>query len=1067
MKYLARDKLKAFAKLNLTNLHFRENTQLSKSEKVLSKAVINTKVTNSVSLVAPSINVTDSVSFWPDKDLFILNNPIHFLWKEEYDQRGRWPGNPPPREYILNDLGRSEMCYWSANINQERVFISLLTGHIILNATANKNQEGHWRLHVNNKNGFEFASNQLRTRIISKGRRIQHKGIFFSSGTNFRNVEANNPHWKSGHIVEYLIKITAHDFQEKTQQDKNSEESTFATEEKKLLYTLEQYVEAEFELEQQKARETPPFVYYTIESEPREIVYRQFFRVTLVEEDFKRCQELKPSLLEIEQPNNESIKVEVVDLSPSSNSTSIIIAIEKQVATDTIPKSGKLYIAALDILQRVRKQVITDLGKQESSNNWLVPLASQCYKYPSVSTVNLHFPESDRSPNESQRKAIEFGLGTPDCLSVLGPPGTGKTTVILQWVEHFVSQGKRILISSQNNKAVDNVLERLAENKKLTCIRLGSETKISSSIKPLLIDSCAQAIQEKLTENLESNLAQLSQNIQYLSLLPNLLQEYNTIFEQLTALQNNFNGLHEEIARGKITTQQVSSQIILITSQINKLLEKKERYSKLITKFQSENRPILKFISQELLARWFSWRKNVLNDKEPQAQANLIQQQQQLQQLNFRQQQLTNQLSILQQNIIEVQSKLQTAELFTKPVPTALVPEWPLHWFILGKGFQIESELGKIQQAIYYYKQLEQALLEWKNTICNQRQRSLYSLVLSLVDVVGATCIGINTKEEFADIQFDVVIIDESGQIQLHNLMVPLSRAPKAILVGDHKQLPPIVDEKLKTEVQERGVEIEMLNKSWFEILWSDLPKNRTIMLDTQFRCPAVISNFISKAFYDNEYYAGKGMEKKAPLFSFFNSPLVFLDTSNFPEAIRFEKKQQLSDREEIVGNSLETKLIIQVLAKALAEQPELGHSNEIGIIAPLANHVKEIQATLRKELSKGILERIDTPVTEVVATVDSFQGQERNLIVLTFTRSNAKGTIGFLKDWRRLNVAMTRAKRQLVMIGDFSTLTYPNRLSSDPSGPDYRFKQAMRELQTYIRENGQLLDAQLWSKNG
>ncbi len=1014
----------------------------------------------------PNINVTDSVSFWPDKDLFVINNPIFFVLSKGIMGFGQWPGTPPPLQYIKGELAKPGMCYWTAKPQgQGPINISLLTGPIILHAYAAKNQNDLWRLYINDKRSFEFASNRLRTRIISKGRRIQHMGIFFPTGSEFNKVEANNPHWKTGHIVEYLIKITEQDSQEKKQQNKNVEENTFNAEQQVLLYTLEQYVDAEFELEQQKARETPPFVDYKIEPEPREVVYRQFFCITLVEEDFRRCQDLKPSLLEIEQPNSEPIKVEVVDLSPSSNSTSIIIAVEKQIPADTIPKSGKLYIAALDILQRVRKQVITDLNNQESSNNWLVPLAAQCYQYPSVSVVNLPFPQSDRSPNESQRKAIEFGLGTPDCLSVLGPPGTGKTTVILKWVEHFVNQGKRVLISSQNNKAVDNVLERLAENKELTCIRLGSETKISSSIKPLLIDNCAQIIQQKLVENLESNLQQLSQNLNYLSLLPKLLRDYQTVFDQLNAFQTNLSILQGEITKGNINTQQVSNQIMATTNQINKLAEKKEKYSNLIPKFQSENRPILKFISQEVLARWFSWRKNVVDGKGTQAQTNLIQQQQQQQILNLKQQQLVYQLSSLQQSVLDTQSKLQNAELFTKSIPTPLIPYWPLHWFVAGSGFQIETELVKIQQAIQCYQNLERVLLEWKNTICNQRQRSMYSLVLSLVDVVGATCIGINTKEEFADIQFDVVIIDESGQIQLHNLMVPLSRAPKAILVGDHKQLPPIVDEKLKNEVQERGVEVDMLNKSWFEILWSDLPNNRKVMLNTQFRCPAVISNFISKAFYDNEYYAGKGMEKKTPLFSFFSSSLVFLDTSNFPESIRFEKKQQLPDREEIVGNPLETKLVIQLLAKALAEQPELGHTNEIGVIAPLANHVREIQAALRKELAKGTLEGIDTPVTEVVATVDSFQGQERNLIVLTFTRSNAKGTIGFLKDWRRLNVAMTRAKRQLVMIGDFSTLTRPNRLSNDPSGPDYPFKQAMRELKTYIRENGQLLDAQLWIK--
>ncbi|KAF0189281.1 MAG: hypothetical protein FD167_6178, partial [bacterium] len=163
------------------------------------------------------------------------------------------------------------------------------------------------------------------------------------------------------------------------------------------------------------------------------------------------------------------------------------------------------------------------------------------------------------------------------------------------------------------------------------------ETKISSSIKPLLIDNCAQIIQQKLVENLESNLQQLSQNLNYLSLLPKLLRDYQTVFDQLNAFQTNLSILQGEITKGNINTQQVSNQIMATTNQINKLAEKKEKYSNLIPKFQSENRPILKFISQEVLARWFSWRKNVVDGKGTQAQTNLIQQQQQQQILNLKQ----------------------------------------------------------------------------------------------------------------------------------------------------------------------------------------------------------------------------------------------------------------------------------------------------------------------------------------------------------------------------------------------------------------------------------------------
>jgi Uncharacterized conserved protein (DUF2075). len=81
---------------------------------------------------------------------------------------------------------------------------------------------------------------------------------------------------------------------------------------------------------------------------------------------------------------------------------------------------------------------------------------------------------------------------------VLGPPGTGKTTVILQWVKYFASQGYRVLVTSQNNKAVDNVLERLAEEQEFECLRIGNENKISSSLEEITLDNKAAKLQKEL-----------------------------------------------------------------------------------------------------------------------------------------------------------------------------------------------------------------------------------------------------------------------------------------------------------------------------------------------------------------------------------------------------------------------------------------------------------------------------------------------------------------------------------------------------------------------------------------
>jgi len=137
-----------------------------------------------------------------------------------------------------------------------------------------------------------------------------------------------------------------------------------------------------------------------------------------------------------------------------------------------------------------------------------------------------------------------------------------------------------------------------------------------------------------------------------------------------------------------------------------------------------------------------------------------------------------------------------------------------------------------------------------------------------------------------------------------------------------------------------------------------------------------------------------------------------------------------------------------------LNEKPELGITGEIGIIVPYANHVRQIQQAIIDEQKCGRLMELITPVMELVASVDSYQGQERDLIIFMFTRSNKRKSIGFLKDWRRLNVAMTRTKKQLVMIGDLSTLA----ADTNPERDDFEFKKVMKELEIFINSKGQLI---------
>lgn len=275
------------------------------------------------------------------------------------------------------------------------------------------------------------------------------------------------------------------------------------------------------------------------------------------------------------------------------------------------------------------------------------------------------------------------------------------------------------------------------------------------------------------------------------------------------------------------------------------------------------------------------------------------------------------------------------------------------------------------------------------------------SVIQNVIDSADVVCTTTTIDDELLSTRsFDLVVIDEACQCTVPSIWQAVLRAEKLILAGDHCQLPPTV---LSDQAAARGMKDSLMQR----LIERD-GKSIYRQLTVQYRMHESIMQFSSDTFYDGELIADSSNRKhrlcdlpdvvEIPL---TNTPLEFIDTAGA------EYEEELEPDGESKLNPKEADLVIQLVGDLI----ESGISpEEMGIIAPYA-----AQARLLRGKLKVIGLEIDT--------VDGFQGREKEVIIVTMVRSNDRREIGFLADTRRTNVALTRARRKLFVIGDSATL--------------------------------------------
>ena len=518
----------------------------------------------------------------------------------------------------------------------------------------------------------------------------------------------------------------------------------------------------------------------------------------------------------------------------------IKVAFDKRVPKWAIKKKVRLDLYANDITFRRMEDNLKHLSLK--GKNALEYILNE--RDPKKNRPTPYINYIDENLNDSQKLAIENSLSCENFYLIHGPFGTGKTRTLVELISQETRQNHKVLATAESNAAVDNILERLMDNKKLNLTRLGHPQRVSKH--------------------------NITQTLAY-----------------------------------KVENHKLNKKIKKIHKKINNLIEKRKVHTKPTPQYRRGlgDYDILHFASKGKGTRGVS------------------------------------------------SEKIKS----------------------MAKWIEINQEIDEAHDEI---KRIENRMIKD---------------IIDTSDVILATNSSA-ALESISRVKFDVAIIDEASQATIPSVLIPIAKAHRFILAGDHKQLPPTI-------ISERAGE---LSKTLFEELIR-MYSNKSQLLNVQYRMNSLLMKFPNEEFYNNGLKSDSSVDD-ITINDILDGEhdeeaLLFVDTSD----VDLEGETHLKDSKSIVNN-LEAEISAKLVQDYLNEGIEV---DDIGIISPYADQVKIIQEM--------------TPVE--VKTVDGFQGREKEIIIISTVRSNENENIGFLRDLRRLNVAITRAKRKLIIVGNINTL--------------------------------------------